>query len=85
MHEYALSSTPRAAAPEPSTLIAPPPLERLLDWDDLEQLTGLHRRSIRRLIAKSQFPSGVKISPKRRVFRQSAIARWLAEREAAAA
>ena len=50
----------------------------------VEEVTGLSRATVYRLIEKGDFPAGIKLSPNNRAWRLSVLQQWVAEREQAA-
>lgn len=58
-------------------------LEKHYRRPEVENLTGLSRSSIYRLMDHDLFPRPVKIGPKAVAWPESAIAKWMADRETA--
>ena len=54
--------------------------EKLLRRQQVEELTGLSRASIYRLILEGEFPRGVKVSASGVRWRSSEIAAWIRSR-----
>ena len=57
--------------------------DRLLRRRQVEEITGMSRSSIYRLMKAREFPRGVRIGPKTVRWRASVIAAWLDSRPAA--
>lgn len=54
--------------------------ERLLRIAEVQNLTGLKRSSIYRLIQEDRFPHPLKLSERACAWRESAVCTWIAER-----
>lgn len=54
--------------------------ERILRWPEVQQLTGLSRTTVWRLIAAQQFPRSVKITSHAVGWRQSEVNAWIESR-----
>ena len=55
----------------------------LLRRSEVEQLVGLRRSALYKLMAAGEFPRPVKLSARAVAWRQSEVAAWIAAREAA--
>ncbi len=60
------------------------PLDRLLPLREVVALTSLSRSSVYRMVKSGSLPPPLKAGKSRIAWRASSIARWLAERQAAA-
>ena len=72
---------PERPSPPRLAVVAGDPLLRL---PQVREQIPLSRATIYRKIAEGKFPSGFKLGPNSRAWRQSSIDRYKAEREAAA-
>lgn len=58
--------------------------ERLLSWRDVRNRVSLSRATVFALRRNKRFPQPVRVSPGRVAWKESDIARWIAERESCA-
>jgi prophage regulatory protein len=61
------------------------PTDQLLRRPDVEQLTGLRRSTMYRLIAEGRFPAAVRLTERAVAWRASEVAQWVASRKSAGA
>lgn len=59
--------------------------ESFLTEADTSRITTLSRATINRKVAKGEFPKPIAISERRKPWRESAVRRWMDERELQAA
>lgn len=57
--------------------------ERFLTVRDVVDLTTFSRTTLHRKVRAGEFPAPIALSERRRVFSESAVRQWMAEREAA--
>jgi prophage regulatory protein len=58
--------------------------DRFLTSDAVSALTSFSRSTLDRKVAAGEFPAPIKISSRRKAYRESAVIEWMKQRENAA-